>query len=95
MKTAQMSAQTLIDRRAAGREFSERNLKNHRERLEASFVMKVLKEYRNDLPGVFHKNSQFLAIYPGLINRVAHTIDKVNGIDKKSKILERVMITVE
>ena len=84
MTTGQMAAQTLIDLKAAGKEFSAKNLRNYRERLDASFVMKDLKKYRN-LPGVFHKNPQFFTTYPELLNRAAHTMLKVDGIDKKSK----------
>lgn len=87
MTTGQMAAQTLVDLKAAGKECSARNLKDYRARLDASFVMKDLKKYRN-LPGVFHKNPQFFTTYPELLNRAAHTMLKVDGIDKKRKTKE-------
>ncbi|SIR16205.1 electron transfer flavoprotein-quinone oxidoreductase [Aromatoleum tolulyticum] len=84
MTTGQIAAQTLIDLKTAGKECSAKNLKNYRERLDQSFVMKDLKKYRH-MPEVFHKNSQFFTTYPELLNRAAHTMVKVDGIDKKSK----------
>jgi electron transfer flavoprotein-quinone oxidoreductase len=84
MTTGQIAAQTLIDLKAAGKDCSARNLKDYRKRLDASFVMKDLKKYRN-MPGVFHKNPQFFTTYPQLLNRAAHIMLKVDGIDKKSK----------
>lgn len=84
MTTGQIAAQTLIDLKAAGKECSAKNLKNYRERLDASFVMKDLKKYRH-MPEIFHKNAQFFTTYPELLNRAAHTMVKVDGVDKKSK----------
>jgi electron transfer flavoprotein-quinone oxidoreductase len=46
--------------------------------------MKDLKKYRR-APKVFHNNSQFFTTYPELLNRAAHTLIKVEGVDKKSK----------
>jgi electron transfer flavoprotein-quinone oxidoreductase len=46
--------------------------------------MKDLKKYRN-MPGIFHRNPQFFTTYPELVNRAAHTMIKVDGIDKKTK----------
>jgi electron transfer flavoprotein-quinone oxidoreductase len=84
MTTGQIAAQTLIDLKAAGKEFSAKNLKDYRTRLDASFVMKDLKKYRH-MPEIFHKSPQFFTTYPELLNRAAHTLVKVDGIDKKSK----------
>ncbi|MCL4182921.1 MAG: FAD-dependent oxidoreductase, partial [Burkholderiaceae bacterium] len=60
------------------------NLKRYRKALEQSFVMKDLKKYR-DLPDILHANRQFLTTYPELLSRAAHTMLKVDGVDKRSK----------
>ncbi|MFN3397815.1 MAG: FAD-dependent oxidoreductase, partial [Sulfurimicrobium sp.] len=46
--------------------------------------MKDLKKYKN-MPGIFHKNNQFFTDYPELVNRAAHTMLTVDGVDKKTK----------
>ncbi|HJV26142.1 MAG TPA: FAD-dependent oxidoreductase [Aromatoleum sp.] len=84
MTAGQIAAETLIDLKAAGKECSARNLKVYRQRLDASFVMKDLKKYRK-MPEIFHKSPQFFTTYPELLNRAAHTLVKVDGIDKKTK----------
>jgi electron transfer flavoprotein-quinone oxidoreductase len=84
MTTGQIAAQTVLELAAEDKEFSARNLARYRSRLDASFVMKDLKKYRR-APKVFHNNSQFFTTYPELLNRAAHTLIKVEGVDKKSK----------
>jgi electron transfer flavoprotein-quinone oxidoreductase len=84
MTTGRLAAETLIELRAAGKAFDARNLASYRERLNESFVMKDLRKYRR-MPEFLEKNHQFFTEYPGLINRAAHTMLLVDGVDKKSK----------
>lgn len=84
MTTGQIAGQTVLELAKAGKPCSEKNLALYRAKLEASFVLKDLKKYRR-MPEIFHKNNQFFTTYPELINRAAHTLIKVDGIDKKSK----------
>ena len=37
------------------------------------------------MPPIFHKNPHFFSSYPELINRAAHEMLVVDGVDKKSK----------
>jgi electron transfer flavoprotein-quinone oxidoreductase len=84
MTTGRLAAETIIELRAAGQPLTAANLARYRARLDASFVMKDLKKYR-DMPGVLEKNPQFFTQYPELINRAAHTMLLVDGADKKTK----------
>jgi electron transfer flavoprotein-quinone oxidoreductase len=84
MTTGRLAAETLIELRAAGKDFTADNLARYRSKLDESFVMKDLKKYR-DMPGFLENNPQFFTQYPGLINRAAHTMLVVDGVDKKSK----------
>jgi electron transfer flavoprotein-quinone oxidoreductase len=84
MTTGRIAAETVIELAEKQKPFSARNLAAYREKLDASFVMKDLKKYRN-MPGIFHRNPQFFTTYPELVNRAAHTMIKVDGIDKKTK----------
>jgi len=84
MTTGRLAAETLIELRAAGKDFTAANLARYRSKLDDSFVMKDLKKYRG-MPGFLEKNPQFFTQYPELINRAAHTMLLVDGADKKSK----------
>jgi electron transfer flavoprotein-quinone oxidoreductase len=84
MTTGRLAAETLIELRAAGKPFDARHLGRYRDQLEASFVMKDLKKYRR-MPEFLERNPQFFTQYPGLINRAAHTMLLVDGVDKKAK----------
>jgi electron transfer flavoprotein-quinone oxidoreductase len=84
MTSGRLAAETVIELTAAGKEFSKKNLTLYRKKMDDSFVMKDLKKYRH-LPGIFHRNPHFMSTYPELLNRAAHTMLKVDGIDKKTK----------
>lgn len=84
MTTGRLAAETVIQLRDEGKAFSAANLKRYRKALEQSFVMKDLKKYR-DVPEILHVNRQFLTTYPELLTRAAHTLLKVDGVDKLSK----------
>ncbi len=84
MTTGRLAAETIVKLREEGKPFTAANLKRYRKALEASFVMKDLKKYR-DVPEILHGNRQFLTTYPELMSRAAHTLLKVDGIDKLTK----------
>jgi electron transfer flavoprotein-quinone oxidoreductase len=84
MTTGMHAADTLIELKAEGKEFSKANLKRYKARLDESFVMKDLKKYKN-MPDVFHTNPQFFNDYPDLISQAARTMLTVDGVDKKTK----------
>lgn len=84
MTSGRIAAETVLALAAAGKPYTARNLARYREQLDASFVMKDLKKYRN-MPEVLHRNPQFFTTYPELINSAAHTMLRVDGVDKKTK----------
>lgn len=87
MTTGMHAADTLIELKNEGKEFSAANLKRYKARLDESFVMKDLKKYKN-MPDVFHTNPQFFNDYPDLISQAARTMLTVDGVDKKTKEIE-------
>jgi electron transfer flavoprotein-quinone oxidoreductase len=84
MTTGRLAAETVIQLRKEGKPFTAANLARYRGKLDTSFVMKDLKKYR-DMPDVLESNPHFFTHYPELINRAAHTMLIVDGVDKKSK----------
>jgi electron transfer flavoprotein-quinone oxidoreductase len=84
MTTGRLAAETVIELAAEGKPMSAKNLARYREKLDASFVMKDLKKYKR-LPEIFENNHQFFTEYPELLNRAAHTMLTVDGVDKKTK----------
>jgi electron transfer flavoprotein-quinone oxidoreductase len=84
MTSGRLAAETVIALRAEDKPMSSKNLARYRAALDDSFVIKDLKKYRN-MTGILHRNPQFLNTYPELLNQAAHTLLKVDGIDKKTK----------
>lgn len=84
MTTGRLAAETVISLKQAGKEMTKPNLSVYRAKLDDSFVMKDLSKYK-DMPGVFHANPQFFTTYPELVNKAAHTMLTVDGVDKKTK----------
>lgn len=84
MTTGMHAADTLIELKSEGKEFTTANLKRYKVRLDESFVMKDMKKYKN-MPDVFHTNPQFFNDYPDLISQAARTMLTVDGVDKKTK----------
>lgn len=84
MTTGRLAAETIIEAKAAGKEMVSANLAEYRKKLDDSFVIKDLKKYQ-DMPDIFHSNRQFFTTYPELVNRSAHSMLHVDGVDKKTK----------
>jgi len=84
MTTGMHAADTLIELKSEGKEFTAVNLKRYKARLDESFVMKDMKKYKN-MPDVFHTNPQFFNDYPDLLSQAARTMLTVDGVDKKTK----------
>ncbi|HCA27918.1 MAG TPA: FAD-dependent oxidoreductase [Betaproteobacteria bacterium] len=84
MTTGRLAAETVVALMQESKPMTEANLAAYRNRLDDSFVMKDLKKYK-EMPEIFHRNNQFFTTYPELINRSAHTMLKVDGVDKKTK----------
>lgn len=84
MTTGRLAAETVIELAKAGMAMSKKNLAVYRHKLDASFVMNDLKKYKN-MPDILEKNPQFFTDYPELLNRSAHAMVTVDGVDKKTK----------
>ncbi|HYG87269.1 MAG TPA: FAD-dependent monooxygenase [Azospirillum sp.] len=84
MASGRMAAETIIALKQAGKPFTAANLAAYKKALDASFVMKDLKKYK-DLPGIMHGNKQFFGAYPDLINAAAHNLFTVDSVDKLTK----------
>ncbi|MGV7207088.1 FAD-dependent oxidoreductase [Oxalobacteraceae bacterium A2-2] len=84
MTSGRLAGETALELRALGLPCSERNLARYRAALDDSFVIKDMKKYRR-LPGILHRNPQLLGAYPALLSQAAHTMLRVDGVDKKTK----------
>jgi electron transfer flavoprotein-quinone oxidoreductase len=84
MTTGRLAAETIIELKAEGKALTAKNLARYRRKLDDSFVMKDLRKYKR-LPDIVEKNPQFFTSYPELVNRAAHTLIAVDGVDKKTK----------
>ncbi|WP_448189559.1 FAD-dependent monooxygenase [Azospirillum sp. sgz301742] len=84
MASGRMAAETIIALKKDGKPFTAANLAAYKKALDASFVMKDLKKYK-DLPGIMHENKQFFGAYPDLINAAAHNLFTVDSVDKLTK----------
>jgi electron transfer flavoprotein-quinone oxidoreductase len=83
MTTGRLAAETILELKARQAPMTADNLASYKKRLDASFVMKDLKKYRN-LPGTLH-NKHLFTTYPQLLSKAAQTWFRVDGIDKKTK----------
>jgi electron transfer flavoprotein-quinone oxidoreductase len=84
MTTGRIAGETIARLKRRGEAFTKENLAAYKEALDASFVMKDMKKYKN-IPGFLHKSRQIFTTYPGLVSKAAQTWLRVDGVDKVSK----------
>ncbi|AWK87334.1 FAD-dependent monooxygenase [Azospirillum thermophilum] len=84
MASGRMAAETVIELKQSGLAPTAANLAEYKRKMDASFVMKDLKKYR-ELPGIMHNNKQFFGAYPDVITAAAHNWFTVDSVDKKTK----------
>lgn len=84
MTTGRLAAETVIAAKAEGKEMTEKTLSAYKSSLDASFVMKDLKKYRN-MPDVLHDSPQFFTTYPDLVAGAMKKLFTVDGVDKLTK----------
>jgi electron transfer flavoprotein-quinone oxidoreductase len=85
MTTGRIAAETIAWLKTRRDPATAANLSEYQRRLEASFVMKDLKKYKN-IPDFLHKRAaQVFDLYPRLIAQAAQTWFRVDGKDKRSK----------
>ncbi|MBE3578124.1 MAG: FAD-dependent oxidoreductase [Limnochordales bacterium] len=90
--SGRLAAETVVEAAEAG-DFSARKLSAYREKLEQSFVLKDLRQYRHLTP-MMERSPQFLGVYPGLLNRALQEFLTVDGVPKRQKekqILRRIL----
>jgi electron transfer flavoprotein-quinone oxidoreductase len=91
MASGRMAGETIVEAKKRG-DFSAKTLRLYREKLEASFLLKDLKDHK-DVEGELRKNRALLTTYPQLLNEVLHEYFLVDGRPKrehKRRILELV-----
>lgn len=81
--SGRLAAETVVEAAKAG-DFSARKLAVYREKLEHSFVLQDLRQYRHVTP-VIEQSPQFLGTYPGLLNRALQEFLTVDGVPKRQK----------
>jgi electron transfer flavoprotein-quinone oxidoreductase len=82
--TGRIAAETIVELKQANKPLSAKNLASYKKALEASFVMKDLKKYKN-LPSAMHKNKHMFDVYPRLMSQAAQNWFRVDGKDKLTK----------
>jgi electron transfer flavoprotein-quinone oxidoreductase len=88
MTTGRIAGETISWLKTRREPASAANLIEYQRRLEASFVMKDMKKYKN-IPDFLHKRAdQVFGLYPRLITQAAQTWFRVDGKDKRSKEAE-------
>jgi electron transfer flavoprotein-quinone oxidoreductase len=84
MTTGRIAGETIARLKRRGEPFTAANLAAYKVALDASFVMKDMKKYK-DIPGFLHKSRHVFTTYPSLISKAAQTWLRVDGVDKVSK----------
>jgi len=83
MTTGRIAAETIHQIKSRREPMTAENLSQFKKALDATFVMKDLKKYRN-LPNALH-NKHLFTTYPQLLSQAMQTWFRVDGIDKKAK----------
>ena len=86
MTSGTLAGNTVIDAKKKG-DFSSQTLAGYREKLEASFVMKDLKKYK-DAPKFFSTNRHFFTLYPEVANELAYMWHIVDDATKEKHLKE-------
>jgi electron transfer flavoprotein-quinone oxidoreductase len=84
MTTGRIAAETVAELKRAGKPCSKVALREYAKQLEASFVMKDMKKYK-DIPSFLHGNRQLFDLYPRLLSQAAQNWFRVDGKDKRTK----------
>ncbi|WP_298282048.1 FAD-dependent oxidoreductase [Acidocella sp.] len=85
MTTGRIAGETIAWLKVRRDAATAANLSEYQRRLDASFVMKDLKKYKN-IPDFLHKSGAHLfGLYPRLIAQAAQTWFRVDGKDKRAK----------
>lgn len=84
LTTGRVAGETVAALKADRKPMTEANLALYRKTLDDTYVIKDLKKYR-ELPGILHRNKQFVTTYPQLMAQAMETWFRVDGVDKRTK----------
>jgi electron transfer flavoprotein-quinone oxidoreductase len=84
MTTGRIAAETIISLRARRERFTQQSLWEYKRRLDATYVMKDMKKYKN-LPKFMENNRHMLDVYPRLLTQASQAWFRVDGVDKRTK----------
>ena len=84
MTSGRIAGETVVWLKRRRDPMVKANLAEYRKRLEASFVLKDLKKYKN-IPNFLHGNKQVFGLYPRLLSHAAQAWFRVDGTDKLTK----------
>ncbi len=82
--SGKLAAQTYLELKQRGSDFSENDLSLYIKKLQESFVLKDLKKYKG-VPELLQTNKNLLLQYPRLLNKAAFEMLNVDGVPKKEK----------
>jgi electron transfer flavoprotein-quinone oxidoreductase len=83
MTTGRIAAEAIFQVKSRREPMTAENLSLYKKMLDASFVMKDLKKYKN-LPKALD-NKHLFTTYPQLLSKAMQTWFRVDGVDKKAK----------
>ncbi|MEW6517188.1 MAG: FAD-dependent oxidoreductase [candidate division FCPU426 bacterium] len=86
VKSGILAAEAIIQAKSKN-DFSEAGLASYRERLNASFVMKDLRKYKN-FSHYLESHPHFFSVYPDLINDAGTAFFSVDGKSKRQMQME-------
>lgn len=81
--SGKLAGETAIAAKARN-DFSAESLSEYQRRLEASFILKDLRDLRN-APGFFRSHREFFGVYPRLLNQVAKDFLTVDNLSKRQR----------
>ena len=85
MTSGRIAAEAIFQVKSRREKPTKENLARYPEALEASFVMKDLRKYR-DMPALLHTNSRnFFLTYPELVAKAMENFVRVDGTPKREK----------
>ena len=84
MTTGRIAAETIINIRARRERFTQQELWEYKRRLDATYVMKDMKKYKN-LSKFMENNRHMLDVYPRLLAQASQAWFRVDGVDKRTK----------
>jgi electron transfer flavoprotein-quinone oxidoreductase len=84
MTSGRIAGETIVWLKRRREECTGANLAEYRKRMEASFVLKDMKKYKN-VPVLLHERPQLFNLYPRMLSSAAQEYLRVDGTDKRSK----------